>query len=81
MDTPTLQPAQTNKPSKTPKVSKDQQTTEADKPVTVMLPEGLLRKVKVLGAISGESLSEMVAQALTARVRKDLAAALSSLQE
>jgi len=81
MDTPTLQPAQANKPAKTPKVTKDQTPTEADKPVTVMLPETLLKKVKVLGAISGESLSEMVAQALTARVRKDLAAALSSLQE
>jgi len=81
MDASANSPTPAARSSKLSKPSKDTPTPETDKPVTVLLPESLIKKAKVLGAVTGESISEMVAKALEHRVRKDLAAALTSLQE
>jgi len=45
------------------------------------VPEPLLKRVKVLSAITGESLSDMVTQALKSRVKRDLPQALETLKE
>ncbi len=58
-----------------------QESQQADKPITVLVPENLLKKVKVLSALTGETVSEMVTQALRARVKKDLSQALENLRE
>jgi hypothetical protein len=49
------------------------------KPVTVMIPEGLHRKVKVLAELSGTSLSDLVEGQLKTLVKERLPGLLASL--
>ncbi|GMV15483.1 MAG: hypothetical protein AMXMBFR56_37070 [Polyangiaceae bacterium] len=55
-------------------------TTAPDKkPVTVMIPEALHRKVKVLAELSGTSLSDLVEAEMRALVKSKLPALLAGL--
>ena len=80
-----LHPEPTNPNTRKPKAQRAPQPTPeaqtAEKPITVLVPEPLLKKVRVLAAITGESMSDMVTQGLKARVKRDLGQALEALRE
>ena len=54
--------------------------TEATKPLTVMLPEDLLRKLKVIAVLRDKSISEIVADHVEGLVRRDLKKVLARLE-
>ena len=54
--------------------------TETNKPLTVMLPEDLLRRLKVIAVLRDKSISEIVADHVEGLVRRDLKKALSKLE-
>jgi hypothetical protein len=82
MDEPTLSSPQAAPAKRTPKSpSTPVLPPDPDKPVTVLVPESLLRRAKVLSAVTGESLSDLVVAGLRTRVRKDLRAALATLAD
>ncbi len=50
-----------------------------ERAVSLSIPEDLLKRIRVLSAISGESISSMVVSALTSKVRKELRQAMADL--
>jgi len=54
--------------------------TEATKPLTVMLPEDLLRKLKVIAVLRDKSISEIVADHVEGLVKRDLKKVLAKLE-
>ncbi|MEI9942216.1 MAG: hypothetical protein WDO69_33790 [Pseudomonadota bacterium] len=59
--------------------SNDTVRTEPTKPLTVMLPEDLLRKLRVIAVVRGRSVSEIVVDHVEGLVRRDLKKALAKL--
>lgn len=53
--------------------------TEATKPLTVMLPEDLLRKLRVIAVLRDKSISEIVADHVEGLVKRDLKKVLAKL--
>lgn len=52
---------------------------EPTKPITVMLPEDLLKKLKVVAIVRETSVSELVAEAAAGVVKRELKKALSKI--
>jgi hypothetical protein len=52
---------------------------EATRPLTVMLPEDLLRKLRVIAVVRGRSISEIVLDHVEALVKRDLKKTLAKL--
>ena len=52
---------------------------EGAKPLTVMLPEDLLRKLRVIAVLRGRSVSEIVVDHVEGLVKRDLKKALAKL--
>lgn len=53
---------------------------DATKPLTVMLGEDLLRRLKVIAVLKDTSVSEIVAEHIEALVRRDLKKVLAKLE-
>jgi len=51
------------------------------KPITVMVPESLARKAKVMAELEGRSLSELVEENLEALVKRRLPKLLASITD
>ena len=71
--------------AKTPKKGRPKKakapTTDDERVVSLSLPADLLKRVKVLSALTGESISQMVAGALAAKVKRELRAAMADLAD
>lgn len=52
---------------------------EPTKPITIMLPDDLLKKLKVVAIVRETSVSELVAEAAAAVVKRELKKALSKI--
>ena len=52
---------------------------EPTKPVTIMLPDDLLKKLKVVAIVRETSVSELVAEAAAGVVKRELKKALSKI--
>ena len=52
---------------------------EATKPLTIMLPEELLRKLKVIGVVRERSISELVIDYIDGPVKRDLKKVIGKL--
>jgi hypothetical protein len=53
--------------------------SEPTKPITIMLPDDILKKLKVVAIVRETSVSELVAEAAAGVVRKELKKALSKI--
>ena len=54
--------------------------TDPGKPLTVVLPEDLLKRLRVLAVVRDRSVSDIVTEHLEALVRRDLKKALAKLE-
>jgi hypothetical protein len=54
-------------------------TLEPTKPITVMLPDDLLKKLKIVAIVRESSVGELVAEAAAAVVKRELKKALSKI--
>jgi hypothetical protein len=61
-----------------PSTNGDTSRTEA-KPITIMLPDDLLKKLKVVAIVRETSVSELVAEAAAGVVKRELKKALSKI--
>jgi hypothetical protein len=52
---------------------------ESTKPITIMLPDDLLKKLKVVAIVRESSVGELVAEAAAAVVKRELKKALSKI--
>ena len=52
---------------------------EPTKPITIMLPDDVLKKLKIVGIVRETSVSELVAEAAAGVVKKELKRALSKI--
>jgi hypothetical protein len=52
---------------------------ESNKPITVMLPDDLLKKLKIVAIVRETSVSDLVAEAAAAVVKRELKKALSKI--
>ena len=53
--------------------------TESTKPITIMVPEDTLRKLKIVAIMKESSVSDLLAEAATAVVKRDLKKLLGKL--
>ena len=53
--------------------------SEPSKPITIMLPDDVLKKLKVIAIIRETSVSELVTEAASVVVKKELKKALSKI--
>ena len=53
--------------------------SEPTKPITIMLPDDLLKRLKVVAIVRETSVSELVAEAATGVVKRELKKALSKI--
>jgi len=53
--------------------------TESTKPITIMVPEDTLRKLKIIAIMKESSVSDLLAEAATAVVKRDLKKLLGKL--
>ncbi len=53
--------------------------SEPTKPITIMLPDDVLKKLKVVAIVRETSVSELVAEAAVAVVKRELKKALSKI--
>ncbi len=56
-------------------------SAEAAKPITIMVPEGTLRKLKVVAILKDTTVSDLLAEAAAAVVKRDLRKVLGKLYE
>lgn len=54
-------------------------TLEPTKPITIMLPDDVLKKLKIVAIVKETSVSELVAEAAAGVVRRDLKRALTKV--
>ena len=54
-------------------------TPEPTKPITIMLPDDVLKKLKIVAIVRETSVSELLAEAAAAVVKKELKKALSKI--
>jgi len=52
---------------------------EPNKPITIMLPDDLLKKLKIVAIVRETSVSELVAEAAAGVVKRELKKALSKI--
>jgi len=58
---------------------RDAASAEPTKPITIMLPDDVLKKLKIVAIVRETSVSELVADAAAGVVRRELKKALSKI--
>jgi hypothetical protein len=71
----------TNNDAAQPGVAPVGDRTESMKPITIMLPDDISKRLKVIAILRETSVSELVADAAAGVVRKELKKALAKLAE
>lgn len=71
----------TNDDAAQPRVTPVGSQTESMKPITIMLPDDISKRLKVIAILRETSVSELVAEAAAGVVKRELKKALSKLSE
>jgi predicted transcriptional regulator len=69
----------TNDDAREPDVTNGAARAESTKPITVMLPDDLLKKLKIVAIVRESSVGELVAEAAAAVVKRELKKALAKI--